>query len=56
MPLGDSPVSLGLALLVTSAHGVAIEEVLVPAVVEAGAVARGLGRWLRRGGGGGPAG
>ena len=32
-----SPVSLGLALLVTSAHGVAIEEVLVPAVVEAGA-------------------
>ena len=32
-----SPVSLSLALLVTSAHGVAIEEVLVPAVVEAGA-------------------
>ena len=32
-----SPVSLGLVLLVTSARGVAIEEVLVPAVVEAGA-------------------
>ena len=31
------PPSLGLALLVTSAHGVAIDEVLVPAVVEAGA-------------------
>ena len=29
--------SLSLALLVTSAHGVAIDEVLVPAVVEAGA-------------------